>query len=465
MRPLVILNLILVSAVTAAQFADPSSIPIKPLSFEMIEPQISKLDNGCELWILEDHKLPLVQISLVLAAGSNADRASQTGLAELTARALIRGGTASKSPEQLDAELDAQAIFLDAYCDLAETQVSVSCLLPDLPGAVAILTELLINPGFEAGRIELAKQTILDIVARNQMSPFYETFHGFDQLVYGASHPVARVPSSESLTPLTREDLLAFHRTYYSPTGATLAIVGDVDTAKLPEILQPFTSSWTAREVVKPTVPEPQSAAKGQTVYVLDREGNQSTVLLGHLTTPPYSAAHYGLEIFNRIFGEGMSSRLFAEVRTKKGYAYQVGGGFWEQLPLGSFRVYSQTMTANVHEVVTTILGIINELRTTDIPEKEFTTAVAGIENSFVFEFATPRAIVWKRLTKKLFGYPDTYLSTYLDEIRKQSPKKVREAIAHSLEPANLILVLSGPYEELRAELEPLSWPIIKLEN
>ncbi|MBN1297696.1 insulinase family protein, partial [bacterium] len=180
-----------------------------------------------------------------------------------------------------------------------------------------------------------------------------------------------------------------------------------------------------------------------------------------HLGLGPDHPDRYALEVFNEIYGgAGLSSRLMNEVRTRKGLAYVVFGAHILEKPVGMFLAACMTKNESVVDAVTTILDVTQSLKTTPVPEPELLRVIESMENSFVFTFERPRRVLQQMLDTRRKGLPDNYLATYLQNIRAVTPDTIMQAAANHIRPDALQIVIAGPVEALKPDLDKLGWPV-----
>ncbi len=186
--------------------------------------------------------------------------------------------------------------------------------------------DVLEQPEFREDKIDLAKKQISTGIARRNDDPMGIARREAAKLAYGSSSPYARVAEYATVAAVTREDLLNWHRTYVHPNNIILGVVGDFDPASMETKLRQAFASWPKGPQAKKA--EVAFAGPKPGVYFVQKDDvNQSNIRMVDLGTTRNNPDYYALEVFNEIFGGGFTSRLFADVRTKKGLAYGVGGG------------------------------------------------------------------------------------------------------------------------------------------
>ncbi|HPQ39464.1 MAG TPA: pitrilysin family protein [bacterium] len=447
------------------QLPDPDTMTFGPLNFTTVEPSIETLKTGMEFWRIPDQTLPLVTLVMDLDAGTAAEPAGKSGVAEMTAEMLIRGGTEKMTAEEFTRQAELFGFDFNARVDSEFTQVSVTCLARDLTPAAMMLMDLVRKPGFDPAQLELVRDAQVEQLRRMAQSPFFQAFNTLSARLFGADHPRTRVPDEDTLNAVTREDLIAFHGAWYHPSLARFAVIGAADDAACNQ-LKMLVSGWKGDAVDAPVTPQPQPVTEERTVVIVDRSGTQALVAMGHLGLEANHPDRYTLEVFNEIYGgQGLSSRLMNQVRTQKGLAYVVFGSHILENPRGMFFAACMTKNDSAVEAIQTILDVTEELQTTPVPDEELNRVIESMENSFIFKFEQPRRVLQRMLVYRRMGMPEDYLATYLEKIRAVTPEMIMQAAADHIHPEMLQIVVAGPADVLKPKLETLGWPIEVIES
>jgi zinc protease len=441
-------------------FPNPYEIEFEPLSFSAIEPSIESLDNGMEFWFLPDHTLPVITLIIDMDVGNLLDPEDKVGLAELTSGTLVRGGTESLTAMEFAETTELMGVRFGANTDNDYTQISVTCLSTDLHDALTLLMDVMQTPRFDSEQLGLVRSATQESIMRMEQQPFFMTFNTLRQRLYGADHPSARIPDRDVLDTITRDDLITFHQAYYHPNISRFAVIGAADDDAI-DYIKNVVSSWTGETTRSTDWPEPQPVSDTATVLLVDRPGTQAAIAIGHLGLESKHPQRYNLEIFNEIYGGGgMSSRLMNRVRTQKGLAYVVFGSHILGTPKGTFFAACMTQNNTVVEAIETILDVTREMKEDLVTDTDIQTTMESIENSFIFRFERPRQVLQRLLVYRRRGLPLDYLETYLDSLREVTAESLREAARETIHLDKIQIVVAGPVDVLKPELEKLGYPI-----
>jgi predicted Zn-dependent peptidase len=326
---IVMLLLVPVLNVFAGDMAlgDPRQMKFKPVEFTPPDPDRVVLENGMIVYLLEDHELPLISLSATMRTGSWLDSTDKVGLASLTGSVMRTGGGGGLSSEQVDEELEQVAASLNIAIGRQSGTASLDVLAKDFKKGLAILAGLVRRPAFEPARLDLAKLQAIEGIRRRQDNPGSVAGREFVKVLYGADHPTARESTIDSITRITRDDLAAFHQRTIHPNGIILGVTGDFDKQAMLASLREAFGDWKKGEVPELTIADAPEAAGGhRTVRFINKGTSQTHLRVGQLSIRENDPDYVALAIANDILGgSSFRSRLFNDVRTKRGLAYSVG--------------------------------------------------------------------------------------------------------------------------------------------
>jgi predicted Zn-dependent peptidase len=299
----------------------------KPVEFTPPDPERVVLENGLVVYLLEDHELPLITITAVMRTGSWLDPADKIGLAALTGAVMRTGGGGGLSAEQIDEELEQFAGDVSISIGRQSGAALLDVLSKDVKRGLQIFAGLLRTPAFDPARVELAKLQAIESIRRRQDSPGSVVSREFVKLLYGADHPTARESSIASIRQITRDDLVAFHRNTIYPNGIIVGVTGDFTKAAMLASLREVFGDWKRGALPDLAIPDvPDGEAGKPAIRFINKETSQTHLRVGHLSIREQDPDYVPLAIANDILGgSSFRSRLFNDVRTKRGLAYSVG--------------------------------------------------------------------------------------------------------------------------------------------
>ncbi len=423
----------------------PRELPApQALAFKMPKPVQFTVGNGIRVAYLQDAELPLVSVLGYFKGGSLYEPADKTGLAQLTATVLRTGGTKTKSGDQINEELEFIAATVEAMNRSEFMFATASALKKDFAKLMEVYADLLMNPAFPQDKLDLARNQSLESLRRRWDQPFQVSNILFQEKLFGPDSPYGRRTTPATLKAVTREDLAAFHKRFFSPSNLWLGVTGDVPAAEVKAVLNRVFKGWAAKKV---DLPEPAALVERAdgTIYYAYKDTPQANMFLGHLGVKRNGPDQYKLDVLNNIFGGGgFTARLMKELRSNRGLTYGIYGGVEADRDRGAFMVGSQLKAAQFTEALGLVRGIIRDLQTNLVSDEEIETAKNSIINSFVFNFERPSQVLSQFMMLKLQGFADTYLDTYIDNIRKVGKQDVLDAAKKHMDPAKAIVMVVG---------------------
>ncbi|MFZ0806971.1 MAG: pitrilysin family protein, partial [Candidatus Sulfotelmatobacter sp.] len=318
----------LLSAQTASHETSTwKTIPIPPLpAFHPQQPKRIELSNGMVIFLQEDHELPLIDGFARIRGGSVEEPANKTGLVDIYGDVWRTGGTKSQTGDQLDDFLEIRAAKVETGGGPDSTSISFSCLKGDLDDVFKLFVDVLKNPEFRADKLEIARNGMNDAISRRNDEASQIAQRESVKLAYGADNPYAREPEYATVAAVTRQDLVNWHEKFVQPNNIILGISGDFDSTAMEARLRAAFESWPKGPDFQK--PEIHYSPPAPGYYLVSKSDvNQSSIRMLGLGVTRDNPDYYALSVFNEAFGGGFSSRLFNDIRTKRGLAYDVGGG------------------------------------------------------------------------------------------------------------------------------------------
>ncbi|MCX5724817.1 MAG: pitrilysin family protein [Nitrospirae bacterium] len=431
---------------------DPRQMTFKPVEFTPPEPDRVVLENGIIVYLLEDHELPLVSITATMKTGGWLDPADKVGLASLTGSLMRTGGGGGLSAERVDEELEQFAGDVGISIGRQSGSASLDVLSKDLKRGLQIFSGLIRTPAFEPARVELAKLQSIEGIRRRQDNPGSIVSREFVKLLYGAEHPTARESSVESIARITREDLVSFHRKTIQPNGMMLGVTGDFDKSAMVALLRETFGDWKPGEVPVLTIADaPQNQTGKPIVRFVNKDTSQTHLRVGHLSIKESDPDYVSLAIANDILGgSSFRSRLFNDVRTKRGLAYSVGSrlntGVHDQ---GVWLMRAETKLPSTQEVIARFIANMERMRTELVTDSELAEAKEAYVNSFVFSFASSSAIVGRLVELEYDGLPPDFLQQLRTRVVALTKEEILAAAKKHFNPERLTIVAVGAGEAL----------------
>ena len=430
-----------------AQVKDwPSERPPRPLPARDVKfppYQFRTLANGLQVIAVSHHEQPAVSLRLILRAGGTQDPDDKPGVAALAA-ALLDQGTTTRDAEQIASSIDSigGAIGTGAGSDL--TFINAVVMKDSLAFALDLVSDVARNPRFAPEEIDRQKQQMLSGLKVSYEDPDYIAAVVFDRLVYGF-HPYGRPDSGtpRSIYGITRDDLVAFHKGYFSANNAILAIVGDVTPEEAFAGAERAFGMWAKAE--NPPQKKVDPPAPTRRVVVIDRPGAvQTEVRIGNIGLPRKHPDFLALDLAIKILGGEGGNRLHRVLRSERGLTYGASADVNALKDAGDIVADTDTRSESTGEVLRLIVDEMWRLQRQRVNERELADAQAYLTGSFPLTIETPSAIALQVLNAVFYGLDLNDLQTFRERVNAVTPDDIQRVAREYLRPDRLSIVLVG---------------------
>jgi zinc protease len=418
-----------------------------------------ELDNGLQVYLMEDHELPLVGGTAMIYTGDRLEPADQVGLAGITGEVIRSGGTLSHPADELNQLLEQRAASVETGIDTDSGSGGFSALTEDLPEVFSLFAEVLRQPAFPQDKIDLAKTQRRGAIARRNDDPDEIARREFQKLVYGSDSPYARTIEYETLDNISRDDLINFYDTYFHPNNMLLGIVGDFDPTQMRSLIEQELGDWEPGAEIDASedLDSVSQAAQGGVFVVNQPQLTQSSVQMGHLGGRLNDPGYAALSVMNEVMN-GLGGRLVNEVRSRQGLAYSVYA-YWSpryDYP-GMFIGGGQTRTDATVPFVQSTLDEIEKLRESPVSDAELQQAKDGVLNSFVFNFQDPGQTLSRVMRYAYYDYPEDFIFQYQRGIEATTAEDVRQVARTYLDPDKIVTLVVGNETDIQPPLSSLN--------
>ena len=435
--------------------AHPSGLQYPTLSFEPPTPNEYRhvLDSGAIAYLVEDHELPLISLSLTLRVGGYQVPEENTGLASFTGSQMRAGGTVSTSARDFDENAAFLATNLSSNISGTSGGASVNCLTQNLDASLAMLFDMLKNPGFDAERLELACTQSKQRLPRRNDRLGRILSREFSRLMRG-KHFTTRHLTDSTLQTITPDLMRQFHQDYYTPQGMILAVSGDFDTADIIKRLNAsLADGWPANTKTPGEIPVPgnQPVPGVYMVNKTSRDINQSHVAIGHLGIQRSNPDAHRVSVMNSILGGGgFTSRIMTRVRSDEGLAYSAFSRFRSGTYYpGVFQAGFQSRNATCAQAASIILEEIKRIQNEQVTANELDTAKNYLIEVFPRFFATAGQVAGTFASDEFTKREKDYWQKFRQRIADVSIQDVMNTAQTYLKPDKLVILAVGDQEAI----------------
>jgi len=453
---------------TAASGADRTKLPDAGTPPDARFPAIARatLPNGLKIVLAERHSIPQVQLTLLVDAGYAADQFAAPGTASL-ALDMLDEGTTRRTALQISDTLSQLGAQLFTSSQLDVSRVALSTLKENLDPALDIFADVLLNPSFPQADFQRQQRQRLARIQREKVQPVQMALRVFPQLLYGANHaygnPLTGSGTEASVSAMTHDDLMRFHRTWFKPNHATLVIVGDVALAEIQPKLTRLFSGWRAGDVpqknVSTVADQPRSL-----VYILDRPGaEQSIIFAADLAAPKANPREYAIEAMTSLLGGQFTSRVNMNLREAKHWSYGAFTFVWDARGQRPFIAYAPVQTDKTKE---SMIEVDKELRgilgPKPVTADELAKAQANLTLTLPGNWETMDAVQGSLEQLVTFGLDDHYYETYAQRVRALTLPDAAGAAQETIRPDHLVWVVVGDRSKIEAGIRELNFGEIR---
>ena len=460
--------LVAASALASAQPApdswpDPFEMTFDELDEVTLEPERVELSNGMVVYLLEDASLPLIEGLAYVRAPSLYDPEGKIGLAAMTADLLRTGGAGERSADEVDETLEFLAASVEGSASNSAATVSFSALSDNVDEVLEVFGDVLQRPQFSEDRLELLRGRTLEEIRRENDDPVGIAQREFVRRV-AEGHPVGEFPTVETIQSVTRDDIVDFYERYYAPNEIVLAVSGDFERDAMVERLESTLGDWQQKDVNYPDLPEFDPTPEPR-VYYAPKETTQSVIFMGHPSVLAYSPDYADLTVANGILGgEGFSSRITTEVRTRRGLAYATGSGLTQgyQYP-GFFYAYSLSRGDATGQVLNLLRGEIVRLQQEGVTEAELQQQKETLLSRAVFRFTSSAQVAQRSAEAEFLDLEENYYEDYIGGVQEVSAADVQEVAQKDLRPDGLVVMVVGDASQFDTPLEEFG-EVVRIE-
>ncbi len=427
---------------------------VQPGSFSRVD-----LENGLDVMILQDHRLPKVSLALTVRRGAGAVPIGSAGLAEYTSE-LMNRGAGDRDALELAQAVDDIGASLSVSAGWDTMVVSVSGLSSDLDRLVEILADVALAPRFDPEEAEKTRGEHLAALAAAKDDPgTLANWHAMKVLYPEHRYGLPRMGTKDRVERFDAGAATKLHAAYFVPNNAILSASGDVDPDAFLATARQIFGAWKPGIVPVATPPTPAPTPAQRRIVIADKpELVQTRIYIAHEGIARTDDRRIAASVMNDVLGgSGFSSRMMKVLRSDAGLAYGVGSGFDLRRQPGPFIVSTSTRVPETRRAVDILLAEIEAIRS-DRPVDADALAKSKSYNvgQFGLGLETSDAVMDSLVNLSVFDLPDDSLDTYRKRVQSVTEAEVAALAAALLHPDRAAIVLLGPAEALTPQFEDL---------
>ena len=397
------------------------------------------LDNGLQVVLVENHKLPRVSYQLFIDVPPHLE-GKYAGTSQMMGQ-MLRRATSTKTKEQIDEEID----FIGASLSAGGSGAFGATISKYKETLIDMMAEVVLDARFpeeEFAKVKNEAEANLQAALGN---PGAIASRLRQRLTYGADHPYGELTTEASLKNVTLDAVKQYYETYFVPNRSYLVMVGDLTRPEAEKLAKDAFGAWKKKDVPTPTFAMP-AAPKGVTVNFVPRSGSvQSNIILSKpVNVKPGTKEDLRGSIVNRILGTGFNGRLNQNIREDKAYSYGAGSSVDADRLVGSFSASSDVRNEVTDSAVTEFITELMKISTEPVTAEELNRAKSQITGSFGRALESPQRIASFALNTIRYGLDRDYYPSYLKKVASSSANDLLEVSRKVMSPENINIIVVG---------------------
>ncbi len=402
--------------------------------------------SGAQVYFVEDHDLPMLDVAVNFAAGNGHDAAEKVGVAGMT-HGLLDAGAQGLSEDDIARKLADIGAQMGGSFDADRAAVSLRTLssAAERDAALDIMARVLQQPLFPETVLAREKKSLIASLKEAETKPEHLAEKAFGKAVFG-THPYGWSEDVADVEKIKRADLESFYRAHYSAKSAVVALMGDVSRQQAEAIAQQLTGQLPQGEGFELRAVTRKIAASEQRIA---HPASQSHILIGAPGIARNDADYFPLYVGNYILGGGgFVSRLMNEVREKRGMAYSVYSYFMPMQQPGAFQIGLQTKKEQADEALQLVRATVRTFVDKGVTEQELRAAKDNIIGGFALRIDSNRKILDYLSVIGFYQLPLTYLDDFTTKVDKVTARQIHDAFKRRIDPDAMATVIVGAPEE-----------------
>jgi zinc protease len=408
------------------------------------------LKNGLTVYLMEQHEVPLINVSVIVPAGAIYD-AQQSGLANMTATALMHG-TKNMTKSQIEEALDFIGASVTSYASKESAGIAAKFASKDQDQVLGIIRDVLLTPTFDQTEFEKEKKILLSELEQAKESPRNVIGDYFNQLYYG-NHVYANPTNGRTTTvaAITAADAQKFYKAYFMPNGSAIAVVGDFKTKDMKAQLNKLFGNWAKGSAPKNATDQSVTVANTARVLLVNKDdARETTFYIGGPGVSRSNPDYVAMEVVNTVLGGRFTSWLNDELRVNTGLTYGAGSTFSRLKNAGTFHISTFTATKNTEAAIDKALEVVDKLHKTGIDEKTLTSAKNYVKGQFPPRYETSGQLASLLTQMFWYGFDESFINNFQKTVDELSVEGAKQIVAKYFPKENMQFVLVGKAEDIR---------------
>lgn len=412
-------------------------------------PKKFKLDNGLQVLVVENHKLPRVSATLTI------DNPPMSFGNKKGVEGLLSGMLGTGSTNTPKAKFDEEIDFLGANISFWNEGARASSLSKYFPKVLSLMTDAAFNPVFTQEEFDKQMAQTLDGIKNNEKSVTAIARRVENALTYGKNHPYGEFTTEETLKNVTLQDVKELYNNVYKPNNAYLIIIGDVTFDEIKKQVENLFGNWKKSEITAQALPKVENPTTTEINFIDMPNAVQSELsIINAVDLKMGSKDYYEALLANQILGGGSTGRLFKNLREDKAYTYGAYSGIGADRFASRFKASASVRNMVTDSAMVETMKEINKVRYQKATQEELDIAKAKYIGNFVRNVEKPETVAGYALNILTNNLPEDYYKNYLKNINAVTLDDVQNAAIKYFKGDNARIVITGKGIEVLKNLE-----------
>lgn len=435
------------SAQTLDRSARPQPGPAPKI--ELGKTESFTLSNGLRVFVVENHKVPLISVSLQLDIKPEL-QGNMAGFHDIVGE-LITSGTKTRSKDQLDLDID----NIGASIKADEESMYGSCLTRNQKALLDIMSDMVMRPAFKQSELDKVKKQSLSGLAAAKNNPDAMLANVTRAINYGPAHPYGEVATEATVNAVSLARCAEYFSTYWRPNVAYMAIVGDVTATEMKSLIDHYFGGWQKADVpvANYAVPKP-----GGVTHVAFSGRDAAVQSVFNVTYPidlqPGTPDVIKAKVANAVLGGGSQGRLFLNLREAHGWTYGSYSSIREDDLIGNFTAYAKCRNIVTDSAIQQTLAEMRRLQSEPVSQEDLQSRINNITGQFAINLENPQTVAQYAINIERYHMPKDYYANYLRNLAAVTPEDVQEMAKKYIHPDAANIVVVGSTDEVAKKME-----------
>lgn len=422
------------------------------INFNLPEINSFRMQNGLKVFHVNKNSLPIVQVSLIISAGSINNVPASSGISYLNSM-LIDEGAGNLNGLEIAEIIEHQGSILNVNSNKEFTTISLLSLKENLLKSMEVFSLIALSPNFLEADFDRESNRLKTHILQLNDDPSFIASSEFNKIIYESTpYHHTQYGSIDKINNLTRDDIINFYKERFYPSNSYLVVVGDVSESELKSNIEEFFQPWENKGLIHNK--EIKVKEHKKIIALFDKpDAAQSEIRIGHFSKGRKSEDFFARTVLNSILGGQFSSRINLNLREDKGYTYGAHSNYSYNLIGSTFSVQTSVNNENCTNAVKEIVMELEKIKTT-VTTEELQFSKSYLIRRYPSLFETYSQVATNISLLPMFNLEKEYFRNYISKIKSITLEDVLRAANENILLDNLAVVVVGNKNQIGGQLE-----------